>query len=103
MKGQLRPGRAGVKQFKNKQQSEKFAQKRKLQDGEESGEQILKRDYQWELGFGKHVVCLGFLLSPFRVIIFPDWLNDSKFTSCLIFAVEKLTSKLEAKDVRINS
>ncbi|KAM6392245.1 pumilio homolog 3 isoform 2-T2 [Rhynochetos jubatus] len=37
VKGQLRPGRASVKQFKNKQQSEKFAKKRKLQDGEEGG------------------------------------------------------------------
>ncbi|NXT08545.1 PUM3 protein, partial [Prunella fulvescens] len=33
VKGQLRPG----KQFKNKQQPEKFAKKRKLQDGEEGG------------------------------------------------------------------
>uniref|UniRef100_A0A8C0BAV0 Pumilio RNA binding family member 3 n=1 Tax=Buteo japonicus TaxID=224669 RepID=A0A8C0BAV0_9AVES len=37
VKGQLRPGRASVKQFKNKQQSEKLAKKRKLQDGEEGG------------------------------------------------------------------
>uniref|UniRef100_A0A672V290 Pumilio RNA binding family member 3 n=1 Tax=Strigops habroptila TaxID=2489341 RepID=A0A672V290_STRHB len=37
VKGQLRPGRATVKQFKNKQQSEKFAKKRKLTDGEEGG------------------------------------------------------------------
>ncbi|XP_010158550.1 PREDICTED: pumilio domain-containing protein KIAA0020-like, partial [Eurypyga helias] len=37
VKGQLRPGRASVKQFKNKPQSEKFAKKRKLQDGEEGG------------------------------------------------------------------
>ncbi|KFV07573.1 Pumilio domain-containing protein KIAA0020, partial [Tauraco erythrolophus] len=37
VKGQLSPGRASVKQFKNKQQSEKFAKKRKLQDGEEGG------------------------------------------------------------------
>lgn len=55
MKGQLRPGRTTVKQFKNKQQSEKFAKKRKLQDGEEGGEQIFKPGYQWQLGFGKHV------------------------------------------------
>uniref|UniRef100_A0A8B9PUD8 Pumilio RNA binding family member 3 n=1 Tax=Apteryx owenii TaxID=8824 RepID=A0A8B9PUD8_APTOW len=37
VKGNLRPGKASVKQFKNKQQSEKFAKKRKLQDGEEKG------------------------------------------------------------------
>ncbi|NXG02726.1 PUM3 protein, partial [Sakesphorus luctuosus] len=37
VKGQLKPGRATVKQFKNKQQPEKFAKKRKLQDGEEGG------------------------------------------------------------------
>ncbi|KAM6304218.1 pumilio homolog 3 isoform 2-T2 [Podargus strigoides] len=37
VKGQLRPGRASVKQPKNKQQSEKFAKKRKFQDGEEGG------------------------------------------------------------------
>ncbi|NWH73713.1 PUM3 protein, partial [Piaya cayana] len=37
VKGQLRTGRATIKQFKNKQQSEKFAKKRKLQDGEEGG------------------------------------------------------------------
>ncbi|XP_075266697.1 pumilio homolog 3 [Opisthocomus hoazin] len=36
-RGQLRPGKASVKQFKNKQQSEKLAKKRKLQDGEEGG------------------------------------------------------------------
>ncbi|KFP08288.1 Pumilio domain-containing protein KIAA0020, partial [Calypte anna] len=36
-KGQLRPGRTNVKQFKNKQQSEKLGKKRKLQDGEEGG------------------------------------------------------------------
>ncbi|XP_065600246.1 pumilio homolog 3 [Cyrtonyx montezumae] len=33
VKGSLRPGRAGVKQFKNKQQSEKLSKKRKYQDG----------------------------------------------------------------------
>ncbi|NXB70199.1 PUM3 protein, partial [Donacobius atricapilla] len=37
IQGQLRPGNATVKQFENKQQSEKFAMKRKLQDGEEGG------------------------------------------------------------------
>ncbi|NXN48463.1 PUM3 protein, partial [Rynchops niger] len=37
VKGPLRPGRANVKQFKNTQQSEKLAKKRKLQDGEEGG------------------------------------------------------------------
>ncbi|NXN94346.1 PUM3 protein, partial [Rhinopomastus cyanomelas] len=37
VKGQLRPGKTTVKQFKNKEQSEKFAKKRKLQDGEEGG------------------------------------------------------------------
>uniref|UniRef100_A0A8C3JXP2 Pumilio homolog 3 n=1 Tax=Calidris pygmaea TaxID=425635 RepID=A0A8C3JXP2_9CHAR len=37
VKGQLRPGKGSVKQFKNKQQPEKFAKKRKLQDGEEGG------------------------------------------------------------------
>ncbi|XP_039946331.1 pumilio homolog 3 [Hirundo rustica] len=37
IKGQLRPGNAAVKQFKNKQQPEKFSKKRKLQDGEEEG------------------------------------------------------------------
>ncbi|KFP80293.1 Pumilio domain-containing protein KIAA0020, partial [Acanthisitta chloris] len=37
VKGQLKPGRATVKQFKNKQQPEKFAKKRKIQDGEEGG------------------------------------------------------------------
>ncbi|XP_056180902.1 pumilio homolog 3 isoform X1 [Falco biarmicus] len=35
VKGQLRPGKAGVKQFKNEQLSEKLVKKRKLQDGEE--------------------------------------------------------------------
>ncbi|NXS59013.1 PUM3 protein, partial [Brachypteracias leptosomus] len=34
VEGQLRPGRTSVKQFKNKQQSERFAKKRKLQDDE---------------------------------------------------------------------
>lgn len=68
MKGQLRPGRASVKQFKNKQQSEKLAKKRKLQDGEEGGEQIFKLGYQWKLGFGKHVVHLGLPLPPCLVI-----------------------------------
>lgn len=92
MKGQLRPGKASVKQFKNKQQSEKLAKKRKLQDGEEGGEQTFKPGYQWKLGFGKHMGHLGLLLSPCLVITFPDWLNDSKVTSCLIFAVEKFTS-----------
>ncbi|OXB57827.1 hypothetical protein ASZ78_004121, partial [Callipepla squamata] len=33
VKGSLRPGRAGVKQFKSKQQSEKLSRKRKYQDG----------------------------------------------------------------------
>ncbi|NXJ07970.1 PUM3 protein, partial [Odontophorus gujanensis] len=33
VKGSLRPGRAGVKQFKNKQQSEKLSKKRKYPDG----------------------------------------------------------------------
>ncbi|KFP53129.1 Pumilio domain-containing protein KIAA0020, partial [Cathartes aura] len=42
VKGQLRPGRASVKQFKNKQQSEKLAKKRKLQDGEEGGSDAKK-------------------------------------------------------------
>ncbi|KAM9508270.1 pumilio homolog 3 [Guaruba guarouba] len=42
VKGQLRPGRAAVKQFKNKQQSERFAKKRKLQDGEEGGSDTKK-------------------------------------------------------------
>uniref|UniRef100_A0A8C5TNG4 Pumilio RNA binding family member 3 n=1 Tax=Malurus cyaneus samueli TaxID=2593467 RepID=A0A8C5TNG4_9PASS len=37
VKGQLRPGKATVKQFKNKQQPQKFAKKRKLQDGEDGG------------------------------------------------------------------
>ncbi|XP_062455616.1 pumilio homolog 3 [Rhea pennata] len=37
VKGNLRPGKASVKQFKNKQQSEKNGKKRKLQDGEEKG------------------------------------------------------------------
>uniref|UniRef100_A0A8C3R213 Pumilio homolog 3 n=1 Tax=Cyanoderma ruficeps TaxID=181631 RepID=A0A8C3R213_9PASS len=37
IKGQLKPGNAAVKQFKNKQQPEKFGKKRKLQDGEEGG------------------------------------------------------------------
>ncbi|NWT56548.1 PUM3 protein, partial [Erythrocercus mccallii] len=37
IKGQLRPGNATVKQFKNKQQPEEFGKKRKLQDGEEGG------------------------------------------------------------------
>ncbi|KFQ28253.1 Pumilio domain-containing protein KIAA0020, partial [Mesitornis unicolor] len=37
VKGQLRPGRAGVKQFKNKQQAQNFAKKRKRQDGEQGG------------------------------------------------------------------
>ncbi|XP_065512723.1 pumilio homolog 3 [Caloenas nicobarica] len=42
VKGQLRPGRASIKQFKNKQQSEKFAKKRKLQDGDEGGSESKK-------------------------------------------------------------
>uniref|UniRef100_A0A8C0FGP6 Pumilio RNA binding family member 3 n=1 Tax=Bubo bubo TaxID=30461 RepID=A0A8C0FGP6_BUBBB len=42
VKGQLRPGRASVKQFKNKQQSGKLANKRKLQDGEEGGSESKK-------------------------------------------------------------
>ncbi|NWI92100.1 PUM3 protein, partial [Pitta sordida] len=37
VRGQLRPGRAPVKQFNDKRQPEKFAKKRKLQDGEERG------------------------------------------------------------------
>ncbi|NXX98770.1 PUM3 protein, partial [Centropus bengalensis] len=37
VKGQLRTGKASVKQFKNKKQPEKFAKKRKLDDGEEGG------------------------------------------------------------------
>lgn len=40
VKGNLRPGKATIKQFKNKQQSGSLAKKRKLQDGEEGGEQI---------------------------------------------------------------
>lgn len=58
VKGQLRPAKATVKQFKNKQQPEKFAKKRKLQDGEKGGEQIFKPRYQRKSGFGKHVVHL---------------------------------------------
>ncbi|NXA53121.1 PUM3 protein, partial [Nothocercus julius] len=37
VKGNLRPGKASVKKFKNKQQLEKPAKKRKLQDDEEKG------------------------------------------------------------------
>ncbi|NXO29838.1 PUM3 protein, partial [Cisticola juncidis] len=37
IKGQLRPGNAAVKQFKNIQQPEKFAKKRKLQYGDKEG------------------------------------------------------------------
>ncbi|NWI10346.1 PUM3 protein, partial [Crypturellus soui] len=37
VKGKLRPGKASVKKFKNKQQSEKPSKKRKFQDGEEKG------------------------------------------------------------------
>ncbi|NXU52076.1 PUM3 protein, partial [Turnix velox] len=37
VKGQLRSGRATVKQFTNEQQSEKLSKKRKLQNGEEGG------------------------------------------------------------------
>ncbi|NWX89692.1 PUM3 protein, partial [Nothoprocta pentlandii] len=37
VKGNLKPGKASVKKFKNKQQPEKSAKKRKLQDGEEKG------------------------------------------------------------------
>ncbi|KAM8792734.1 pumilio homolog 3 [Eudromia elegans] len=37
VKGNLRPGKASVKKFKNKQQLEKPGKKRKLQDGEEQG------------------------------------------------------------------
>ncbi|NXX75801.1 PUM3 protein, partial [Urocolius indicus] len=36
-KGQLTPGRTTVKQFKNKQHSDKFTKKRKLRDGEDGG------------------------------------------------------------------
>lgn len=56
IKGQLKPGNATVKQFKNKQQPEKFGKKRKLQDGEEGGEQIFKPGCQRKTGFGKHIV-----------------------------------------------
>ncbi|XP_074787301.1 pumilio homolog 3 isoform X2 [Athene noctua] len=42
MKGQLKHGRANVKQWKNKQQSGKLANKRKLQDGEEGGSESKK-------------------------------------------------------------
>jgi len=38
VKGNLRPGRASVKQFKNKQQSEKLAKKRRYQDSTQGGE-----------------------------------------------------------------
>ncbi|XP_063279139.1 pumilio homolog 3 [Prinia subflava] len=37
IKGQLKAGNAAVKQFKNRQQPEKFAKKRKLQDGDRGG------------------------------------------------------------------
>lgn len=63
VKGQLRPGKTTVKQFKNKQQPEKFTKKRKRQDGEEGGEQIFKPGYQGKPGFGKYVVHLDFTLS----------------------------------------
>uniref|UniRef100_A0A663NCC7 Pumilio RNA binding family member 3 n=1 Tax=Athene cunicularia TaxID=194338 RepID=A0A663NCC7_ATHCN len=42
VKGQLRHGSANVKQWKNKQQSGKLANKRKLQDGEEGGSESKK-------------------------------------------------------------
>ncbi|XP_059729695.1 pumilio homolog 3 [Haemorhous mexicanus] len=45
VKGQLRPGKATVKQFKNKQQPEKFAKKRKCQDGEEGGSDSKKPNW----------------------------------------------------------
>ncbi|NXY63621.1 PUM3 protein, partial [Callaeas wilsoni] len=45
VKGQLRPGKATVKQFKNKQQPEKFAKKRKLQHAEEGGSNSKKPEW----------------------------------------------------------
>ncbi|KAF2978156.1 hypothetical protein EK904_007287 [Melospiza melodia maxima] len=45
VKGQLRPGKTTVKQFMNKQQPEKFAKKRKCQDGEEGGSDSKKPDW----------------------------------------------------------
>lgn len=92
MKGQLRPGRASVKQFKNKQQSEKFAKKRKLQDGEEGGEQIFKPGYQWKNRFWE-IHCSS-RSSCFPLPCYnPSKLSDLKFTSCAVFAVEKFTSR----------
>lgn len=37
-RGNKKPGKTGVKQFKSKQPSEKFTRKRKLQDDKEGGE-----------------------------------------------------------------
>ncbi|NXW11453.1 PUM3 protein, partial [Fregetta grallaria] len=76
VKGQCRPGRASVKQFKNKHQSEKLAKKRKLQDGEEGGEQTFKLGYQWKLGFGKHTVHLGLPLYLFTSCYHPSKLAE---------------------------